>query len=328
MLLTRRELVRGLTLSLGTSALGFHARAGAVELPLETTSVRFTTYPAACIAPQWVAEDLLRAEGFTDVKYVEVPDDLLTIKHLASEKADFSIEAAPAIPTFVDAGISVVVLAGLHAGCFELFGSPGVMSVRDLKGKRVSVTAENDERYVFVAIMLAHVGLDPRRDVRWDFRPSEEGMRFFADGKVDAFLGFPPDPQELRAKKIGHVVVNTLTDRPWSNYFCCMLTASRAYVQRYPVATKRVVRAILKATQVCASEPERVVRILVAKGHEKRAEYALATLKQLPYARWREFSPEDTLRFYALRLHEAGMIKTNPQRRSSRKAPTGDSSTS
>jgi NitT/TauT family transport system substrate-binding protein len=32
------------------------------------------------------------------------------------------------------------------------------------------------------------------------------------------------------------------------------------------------------------------------------------------YTRWREANPEDTLRFYALRLHEVGMIKTSPEK--------------
>ena len=38
------------------------------------------------------------------------------------------------------------------------------------------------------------------------------------------------------------------------------------------------------------------------------------TLTELPYDRWREYDPEDTLRFYALRLHEAGMIKSTPNK--------------
>ena len=33
-----------------------------------------------------------------------------------------------------------------------------------------------------------------------------------------------------------------------------------------------------------------------------------------PYGRWREYDPEDTLRFYALRLREIGMIKSTPQK--------------
>ena len=32
-----------------------------------------------------------------------------------------------------------------------------------------------------------------------------------------------------------------------------------------------------------------------------------------PYDRWREYDPEDTLRFYALRLHEVGMIGSSPK---------------
>jgi NitT/TauT family transport system substrate-binding protein len=37
-------------------------------------------------------------------------------------------------------------------------------------------------------------------------------------------------------------------------------------------------------------------------------------LKEIPYVRWREYDPEDTIRFYALRLREAGMIKSNPNK--------------
>ena len=38
-------------------------------------------------------------------------------------------------------------------------------------------------------------------------------------------MAFPPEPQELRAKGIGHVIVSTATDRPWSQYFCCVLVS-------------------------------------------------------------------------------------------------------
>jgi NitT/TauT family transport system substrate-binding protein len=37
-------------------------------------------------------------------------------------------------------------------------------------------------------------------------------------------------------------------------------------------------------------------------------------LQKLPYSHWRTAHPEDSLRFYALRLHEAGMIKSTPQK--------------
>lgn len=289
------------------------ARATAA-VPPETHTVRFSNYPAICIAPQWIAEEMLRAEGFTDVQYANVPDGVSSGGFMGAGGCDFSFEAAPVIPAHVDAGIPMVAIAGIHAGCFELFAHEPARSIRDLKGKRVSVPARGDERHVFVAAMLAHVGLDPGRDVEWDFRPSDQGLRLFTERKVDAFLGFPPDPQELRARKIGRVLVDTRTDRPWSQYFCCVLTATRSYVRAYPVATKRVVRAILRASEVCAREPDRIARLVVSKGYERREEYAVQVLRQLPYGRWRDISAEDTLRFYSLRLHEAGLIKSSPQR--------------
>ena len=91
-------------------------------------------------------------------------------------------------------------------------------------------------------------------------------MQLLAEGKIDAFLGFAPDPQELRARQIGSVVVNSAVDRPWTQYFCCIAAANRAFVRKHPVATKRALRAILKASDICALEPERAARAIVDKG--------------------------------------------------------------
>jgi NitT/TauT family transport system substrate-binding protein len=82
-------------------------------------------------------------------------------------------------------------------------------------------------------------------------------------------------------------------------------------------------RALLKANQVCALEPERAAQRVVDGGFvdylksasaRERYEYTLQTLKSIPYARWREYDPEDTIRFYALRLREVGMIASTPQK--------------
>jgi hypothetical protein len=48
-------------------------------------------------------------------------------------------------------------------------------------------------------------------------------------------------------------------------------------------------------------------RFLLAKGYEPRYELALEVLKELPYRRWRDANPEDTLRFHALRLPSTGV---------------------
>jgi NitT/TauT family transport system substrate-binding protein len=207
-----------------------------------------------------------------------------------------------------------VILGGIHIGCFELYGTERVRTIRDLKGKTVGVRGMDTPPHIFLSSMAAYVGLDPRRDITWVTRPSDESMRLLGRGEIDAFIGFPPEPQELRAQRIGHVVVNSAMDRPWSQYFCCMSVANRDFAQKYPMATKRALRAILKAADICAFEPDRAAKSLTAQGVAKRYESALQTMKDVPYTKWRNYDPEDTIRFYALRLHEIGMIKSTPQK--------------
>ena len=123
---------------------------------------------------------------------------------------------------------------------------------------------------------------------------------------------FPPEPQELRARKVGHVIVDTAVDRPWSQYFCWMIGTTGEYLRSYPIATKRAMRAILKATDLCAFDPTGVARMFVDGGFTPRYDYALQTLSENPYDKWREYDAEDTMRYYALRLYDAGLIRRSP----------------
>ena len=312
--MNRRRFVSGAALAATAGLYGFRPKPAAAEPPPETTRIRLVRESSICLAPVYIAEDLLKAEGFTDVQYVPQEGTLGTGQMLGAGKADIGSDAAPSLVLNLEAGEPLVVFGGLHAGCYELFGTERVRTIRDLKGKKVAVTQLRDDRHSFIAAMAAHVGLDPRKDITWVTHPVDETIRFLNEGRVDAFIGFPPEPQELRAKKIGHVVVNTATDRPWSQYFCCMAVANRDFARKHPVATKRALRALLKAADLCAREPDRVARFLVDKKYTSELEYARQTLREVPYTRWREYVPEDTVRFYALRLHEGGMIKTSPQK--------------
>jgi NitT/TauT family transport system substrate-binding protein len=281
---------------------------------LETTSVRLAKITGTCIAPQYLAEELLRQEGFTDVRYILSETGLGQSKAIARGDVDFSLNFAAPLVIPIDAGEPISVIAGVHTGCFELFGHERIRSIADLKGRTVGVQGLGASPHVFLAAMAAHVGLDPVKDINWVTSPTIAPKELFAERKIDAFLGFPPEPQELRARKIGRVIVNSAIDRPWSQYFCCMLAGNREFIRRNPVATKRVLRAILKATDLCASEPERVAKRMVDAGFTQRYDYALRALKEIPYTKWRDYDPEDTMRFYALRLGEVGMIKSSPQK--------------
>jgi NitT/TauT family transport system substrate-binding protein len=311
---TRREFITNTAIAGAGTLLGLSSSAIAAQSQRETTRIRLVQIPGICIAPMYVAESLLHDEGFTDVKFVKKLGTAFIYSSLASAETDIVMGFAPSFIVQLDAGDPVVILGGVHVGCYELFGTDRVRAIRDLKGKRVAVPELGSTHHLFLTSVVSYVGLDPRRDIHWVTRPPAESKQLLATGEIDAYMGFPPDPQELRAKKIGRVLLNSAVDRPWSQYFCCMVAGNREYVRKNPAAAKRTLRAILKADQMCATEPQKVARFLVDKGYTQSYDYAFQAMKDVPYGKWREFDSEDTVRFYALRLHEVGMIKSSPQK--------------
>lgn len=302
----RKFLVQGAALS-AASFLTFADRAHA-DPPPETRRLVLNSFPVTCVAPVFVVNALLQAEGFTDIQY-QLDTSAVSV---GSGRPDLDLMAVCPILIHLDLGAPIVTLASMHLGCYELFATEHVHSIRDLKGKTVPVAGLLKAQHTLLSSMAAYVGLDPRKDINWVVTKPREGPQIFASGQADAYLAFPPEPQELRAARAGHVIVNTATDKPWSQYGCCMLVTHRAFFEQYPVATKRAMRALLKAADLCTSAPERVARILVEKKVTDRYDYALETLREVHYDAWRDYDPEDSMRFYGNRLYEAGMIKSHP----------------
>ena len=303
------------TLSMAGAAGALRAPAGlAAEGASETTTLRLTRTPAVCVAPQYVAEDLLRAEGFSDIRYVDTASATESTNAIAAGQADLTVDFASAFIIGLDSGQPITVLTGLMAGCVELVAKESIKTVAGLKGKRVGLRSRGATPHVLASIMAAEVGLDPVKDIDWVIDPKLSSSELFVNGKVDAFVSNPPESLNLRTQRIGHVIVRTAVDRPWSQYFCCMVAGNREYVRKNPAMTKRALRAILKATDLCAAEPLLTSQRLVDRRFFPRLDYVLQTLNENGYDRWREYDPEDTVRFYALRLHEVGFIKSNPQK--------------
>ena len=315
---SRREFLAKIGLAGSAAFLGLQSDVFAAEPPPETTRIRIPQIPSTCRSPEWMAEELLRAEGFTDVQYIPKQGTQEVERALASGEADIGGHFAAPVILRLEAGDPIVIVGGEHVGCFELLGTDRIRTIRDLKGRAVAIPALDPSPYAFLASMAAYVGLDPRRDINWVKHSAKESMTLLANGKIDAYLGFPPNPQELRAMKIKsiRVVVNSMVDRPWSQYFCCMVLGNRDFVRKNPVATKRALRAILKGSDLVASEPKRTARFLVDKGFTQNYDYALEALTEMKmaYTAWRDYDPEDTVRFYCLRLQEVGMIKSSPQK--------------
>src|SRR5690242_9392743 len=74
---TRRDFVKGAGALIGGAGLGAYAHLATAEPPAETTRIRLFEADGfgTCLAPQYVAQELLKLEGFTDVRYVKYPSE-------------------------------------------------------------------------------------------------------------------------------------------------------------------------------------------------------------------------------------------------------------
>ena len=282
------------------------------EGPPEVTTIRLRKSTAICFAPLYVVEAFLRAEGFTDVQYVTSGLGVAEVKMVEQGDLEFGVNFAGTIVHELDAGLRLAALGGLHVGCYELFANEPIRTISDLKGRRVAIQNLVSSSHLYISIMATHVGLDPKRDIEWVTSADRSALDVFAAGEADAFLGLPPEPQKLRALGHDRIILNTVLDHPWSQYFCCMMYASRAWVRDHPIATKRFLRAMYKTADFCTTEPARAAQQLFDGGYTERYDYALETIQEIPYDLWHEYDAEDTMRFYALRLHEAGMLNSSP----------------
>ena len=283
-----------------------------VDGPLETTSIRlFSLPPFNCFAGMYMAEQFLRQEGFTDVQYPQYsPKDFFP--KFKTGEVDFGVGYAAVLSPLIANDDPFVMLGGVHLGCWQVVATGDIKTMRDLKGKTVSIVAPHFTDGVFMTITLAAVGLDINKDVKVVNYPPNEHARILSTGVVDAVVAVPPVSTDLRAKGIGRVIVDSITDPPWSNYYCCMALAHRDWLQQHPVAAKRALRSVLRGADVVAKDPEGSARFMVDRGYTTNYDYTCDLLKTMPYDVWRDYDSADSVRFYALRLKEAGVMKATP----------------
>src|SRR5437773_1449115 len=222
---SRRRFLTSLSLA-GAAALVGAPKSLHAEPPPETTTVHLLNYGTIpCSAPvlQSVLGELLRAEGFTDVRYADWQSKDASGARIASGEVDFDYNFPAVHVAWIEAGVPIKVIAGAHSGCLEVLGNGSVHKIADLKGKKVGVDGDDPNDYTRVLVSLM-------------------------------------------------------------------------------------------AEDLCASQPKLVANRLVKSGFTDGYDYAFQSLTEVPFARWREFDSEDTLRFYALRMHEAGMITSSPRK--------------
>ena len=127
---SRRELLAGTSMLGAATMLGL-PRTAAAEPPPEIQKIRLVHAPAICRAPQYLTEELLRLEGFSEVEYVDIPTNKI-VTLLEDGRADITMCVSPDVVAALDMGRRVLPLAGIHAGCYELFVNGRITAIKNL----------------------------------------------------------------------------------------------------------------------------------------------------------------------------------------------------
>lgn len=325
--LSRRTLLRGAaglgvtaTTAVLLTACGSDTAPGAepsaaVEGPPETPTIRLPKGAISSFLTVAAASELLKEEGFTDVQYVNPRRPEAVFAEFASGGFDMMLVPSPMATLRIDADDPIVVLGGVNAGVFQILGREAITSMGDFRGKTLVTSGRGAPDDVFLAVTLANVGIDVRTDVTVVTLPHNEAANALSSGEADGMTSYPPFAHGVQAKGIGHVVLDANVDGPWSQYLFSMATVHRDFFTKNPMATKRALRALLRAADLVAKDPRRAARAMVDLGFmgEPLYEATLAGVQAIRHDVWRTYEPADTLRFYALRLREAGLIKSTPE---------------
>jgi NitT/TauT family transport system substrate-binding protein len=94
-----------------------------------------------------------------------------------------------------------------------------------------------------------------------------------------------------------------------------VIIGRRDFIKNNPIATKKVLRSILTANDMVSQDPSMAAQMLVDRKLNKGVDQKIfaQVFREIPYDKWRHYSPEDTIRYYALRLREFGAIKHSPK---------------
>jgi NitT/TauT family transport system substrate-binding protein len=279
--------------------------------PPETTSIRLAAAP--CDSAIFGAERFLREEGFTDVQIT----DTATHAGIVAGNVQIGNAFPQAFFNAVQVGDpKVAVLGGLHTGCVEIWAQPGIASLKDLKGRNITVTAKTltNLPYSYLSIALKQAGVDPK-DVNFTVQADADLVKLYLDGKNDAvFVATTAVPALMRnpANK-GRSIHSQVMDEPWKSTNCCFIMASEQWVRTNPIAAKRAMRAIYRTADALPADRADAVKVATDKGLFGGAA-ALANVRDaanMVPLDWRAYDLDKSVRFYAPLLTDVGVLKVS-----------------
>jgi NitT/TauT family transport system substrate-binding protein len=277
--------------------------------PPETTSIAITVAP--CDSAMFAAERFLREEGFTEVNI----GDRAALGEMTAGKAQLGSAFPMTFFAAAESGPKVICLGGLHTGCAEVWAQPGISSVKDLKGRNITVTSKSlgNIPYAYFVMLLQQAGLDPAKDVNFVVQSDADPLRLYLDGKNDAVFVATTGAVTIKTNPAnkGKMINSQVMDQPWASTNCCFITASEQWYRANPIAAKRAMRAIYRTADALPADRGDAAKAATDKGLFGGAA-ATANVREaanMVPLDWRNYDVEKAVRFYAPLL--PGVLKAS-----------------
>jgi NitT/TauT family transport system substrate-binding protein len=296
--------------------------AGALALVLAPEILLATDTPAlkkarigipgdvSCNAPLFVAyeKNIFKEEGL-DAELIRGDWDFIK-ESLALGKIDVTQGMVMTYLKPIEQGLDVKFTAGVHKGCMHVLtakDSP-LSKPEDLKGNRIGVSQMGGSPWFFAARVIGSLGMDIKHDVKWKVYPLAELKQALEKKEVDAISVADPTGELLLSEGFAKDIVNSSTDAPYKDEYCCVVVLSGQLIKSDPDTAARLTRAILKAAKWVSSNPQSAAEICVEKKYmSATVELNARVLAQLNYIPSVEGGAEAT-KTAASAMQKAGIL--------------------
>jgi NitT/TauT family transport system substrate-binding protein len=241
---------------------------------------------SSCHAPLYIAyeKDFFKEEGL-DAEIIRGDWDFIR-ENLALGKIDATQGMVITYLKSIEQGLDVNITAGVHKGCMHMLtGKDSPLSKpEDLKGKRIGVQGIGTSPWFFAARVVSSLGMDIKHDVEWKVYPLAELRQALEKKEVDAISVIDPAGELLLSEGFAKDIVNSSTDAPYKDEYCCVVFVSGKLIKSDPDTATRLTRAILKAAKWVSSNPQSAAEICVEKKYmSATVELNARVLAQLNY---------------------------------------------
>lgn len=223
-----------------------------------------------CGAPQQVAVE----KGFfkkAGLKYklVKIGQDTSNLEALNTGKIDASNSLLASLIQPLENGSKLKITTGLHTGCLQILTKDSnIKTPKDLKGKKIGVTAVAGSPATFAKRILSKANIDvtpQKSQVEFVTYESDQLGTVLNKGEVDAIAIGDPTSEILKKEFNFKTLANSATDKPYKDEYCCVAYVSNDIAKKHPAIAAKYTLAMQKAADWINNHKEETIALQLDK---------------------------------------------------------------